>query len=74
MSSRLTFFRVFLQRNYPFFLAFLALVTALDSIVFAFCWVRLVYLVNHEEKTWKQAVKAEPANVALIIYSFVFFL
>ena len=63
-----------LQRNYRYFLSFLFVTTALCCIVFAFCWVRLVYLTHHgSHPNLGGAIKQEPACIALIGYTFLAF-
>ena len=63
-----------LQRNYRFFLSFLLVTTVLDCIVFAFCWVRLVYLTQHGNRpNLGGAIKQEPACMAVLGYCFLAF-
>lgn len=63
-----------MQRNYRFFLAFLFVTTALDCLVFAFCWVRLVYITRHNDMpSFGTAIGREPANIVLIGYTFLAF-
>ena len=62
------------QRNYRFFMAFLIVTTVLDALVHAFCWVRLVYITQHDDQPgFGEAIKREPAAIALIAYSFFAF-
>ena len=62
------------QRNYRFFLSFLFVTTALDCLVFAFCWVRLAYLTDHGSRpSLAGAIRQEPANIVLISYTFLAF-
>lgn len=62
------------QRNYRFFLTFLFVTTALDCLVFAFCWARLAYITQHYDKpNLGVAISREPANIVLIAYTFLAF-
>ena len=66
--------RAWAQRNYRFFMAFLIVTTALDALVHAFCWVRLVYITQHgDHPSFGTACKREPAALALIAYTFFAF-
>ena len=62
-----------LQRNYRFFLAFVFTATTLCCLVFAFSFVRLGYIANHENVSWGTAIRHEPAAIVLIGYTFLAF-
>ena len=55
-------------------MAFLVVTTLLDGLVHAFCWVRLVYITQHGDMPgFGEAIKREPAAIALIAYTFFAF-
>ena len=55
-------------------MAFLLVTTVLDALVHAFCWVRLVWITQHDDHpSFGEAIKREPAAIALIAYTFFAF-
>lgn len=58
-----------LQRNYRFFLAFIFSCTLLCCTIFATCLAELLLISKWRYHNFGTAIRKEPANIVLIVYS-----
>ena len=62
---------LYLQRNYRFFLAFIFSCTLLCMTIFGTCLAQLLLINNSTYHSFGNAIRAQPANLALMIYAFL---